>query len=78
MILSISISSPVFKNIWYLTEGDVKIGEVIVKEEAQGQEFYVIKNGRAIVTQGYGHKEKVLAAIQTGHCFGEDALIRAW
>ncbi|CCK75466.1 MAG: cyclic nucleotide-binding domain-containing protein [Oleispira antarctica] len=57
------------------TERDVKIGEIIVKEEAQGQEFYVIKSGRAIVTQGYGHKEKVLAAIQTGHCFGEDALI---
>ena len=57
------------------TERSVSIGEVIVKEEAHGQEFYVIKNGRAIVTQGYGHKEKVLAAIQTGDCFGEDALI---
>jgi CRP-like cAMP-binding protein len=56
-------------------ERDVKIGEIIVQEEAQGEEFYVIKNGRAIVTQGDGHKEKVLAAIQTGDCFGEDALI---
>lgn len=56
-------------------ERDVNIGEVIVKEDEQGEEFYVIKNGRAIVTQGDGHKEKVLAAIQTGDCFGEDALI---
>jgi CRP-like cAMP-binding protein len=56
-------------------EREVKIGEIIVKEDTQGDEFYVIKNGRAIVTQGDGHKEKVLAAIQTGNCFGEDALI---
>jgi CRP-like cAMP-binding protein len=56
-------------------EREVKIGEIIVQEDAQGEEFYVIKNGRAIVTQGDGHKEKVLAAIQTGDCFGEDALI---
>ncbi len=56
-------------------EREVKIGEIIVQEAAQGDEFYVIKQGRAIVTQGDRHKEKVLAAIQTGHCFGEDALI---
>ncbi|MEH6448647.1 MAG: cyclic nucleotide-binding domain-containing protein [Oleispira sp.] len=56
-------------------ERDVKIGEVIVKEEEQGEEFYVIKEGRAIVSQGDGHKEKTLAAIQTGDCFGEDAII---
>jgi rhodanese-related sulfurtransferase len=56
-------------------ERAVNIGEVIVKEEEQGEEFYVIKNGRAIVSQGDGHKEKTLAAIQTGDCFGEDALI---
>lgn len=56
-------------------EREVKIGEVIVQEADHGDEFYVIKEGRAIVTQGEGHKEKVLAAIQTGDCFGEDALI---
>lgn len=56
-------------------ERDVEIGEVIVKEEEQGDEFYVIKNGRAIVSQGDGHKQKTVAAIQTGDCFGEDAII---
>jgi CRP-like cAMP-binding protein len=56
-------------------EREVTIGEIIVQEDTQGEEFYVIKNGRAIVTQGDGHKEKLLAAIQTGDCFGEDAII---
>lgn len=56
-------------------ERNVTIGEVIVKEDEQGEEFYVIKNGRAIISQGQGHKEKTLAAIQTGDCFGEDAII---
>ena len=56
-------------------ERNVAIGEVIVKEEEQGEEFYVIKNGRAIVSQGDGHKQKTVAAIQTGDCFGEDAII---
>jgi CRP-like cAMP-binding protein len=56
-------------------EREVRIGEIIVQEGTQGEEFYVIKNGRAIVTQGKDRKEKVLAAIQTGDRFGEDALI---
>lgn len=56
-------------------ERAVEIGEIIVKENETGNEFYVIKDGRAVVTQGDGHKEKTVAAIQTGDCFGEDALI---
>mgnify|MGYP005988809255 CR=1 FL=1 len=56
-------------------EQDVSIGQQIVKEGDSGEEFYVIKEGRAIVTQGDGKKEKTVAAIQTGDCFGEDALI---
>lgn len=56
-------------------EVEVSIGQQIIKEGDSGEEFYVIKEGRAIVTQGDGHKEKTVAAIQTGACFGEDALI---
>ena len=56
-------------------EKEVSLGEVIVKEHDHGDDFFVIKDGRAIVTQGEGHKEKTVAAIQTGDCFGEDALI---
>jgi rhodanese-related sulfurtransferase len=56
-------------------EEEVKIGQQIIKEGENGENFYVIKSGRAVVTQGDGHKEKTVAAIQTGDCFGEDALI---
>ncbi|MBL4798001.1 MAG: cyclic nucleotide-binding domain-containing protein [Oleispira sp.] len=56
-------------------ERAVTIGEVVIKENDHGEDFYVIKDGRAIVTQGGGHKERTVAAIQTGDCFGEDALI---
>jgi len=56
-------------------EEEVKIGQQIIKEGEHGENFYVIKSGRAVVTQGDGHKEKTVAAIQTGDCFGEDALI---
>lgn len=56
-------------------EQSVGIGEKIITEGDQGHDFYVIKEGRAVVTQEDGHKEKTVAAIQTGACFGEDALI---
>ncbi len=56
-------------------EEEVQIGQQIIKEGEHGENFYVIKTGRAVVTQGDGHKEKTVAAIQTGDCFGEDALI---
>jgi len=56
-------------------EREVTIGQTIVKEDEDGEEFYVIKQGRALVTQGDGPKEKTLAALQHGDCFGEDALI---
>lgn len=57
------------------SEQEVTIGKVIIKEDEDGDEFYVIKEGRALVTRGEGKKEQTLAALQTGDCFGEDALI---
>ncbi len=56
-------------------EKQVQIGQEIVKQGDHGDSFYVIKEGRAIVTQSTGNKEKTVAALQTGDCFGEDALI---
>lgn len=56
-------------------EHAVVIGEKIITEGEKGNTLYVIKEGRAVVTQGFGHKQKTVAAIQAGHCFGEDALI---
>lgn len=56
-------------------EVEVQIGQRIIEQGEQGDKFYVIKDGRAIVTQAEGNKEKTLAALKEGACFGEDALI---
>lgn len=55
---------------------EAKIGEPIIRENDEGLHFYVIKDGRALVTRkdDYG-KEETLAALQEGNFFGEDALI---
>lgn len=53
----------------------VQLGQVIIKEGDDGDRFYVIKEGRALVTKGEGSAQKTLAAIKSGACFGEDALI---
>lgn len=56
-------------------EKEVHLGDVILKEGDDGDRFYVIKEGRALVTRGTGSNQKNLAALKSGACFGEDALI---
>ena len=56
-------------------ERPAHLGDVIIKEGDDGDRFYVIKEGRALVTRGAGNNLKTLAAIRNGACFGEDALI---
>lgn len=56
-------------------EREVHLGDVIIKEGDDGDCFYVIKEGRALVTRGTGSNLKTLAALKNGACFGEDALI---
>lgn len=56
-------------------EKAVRLGDVIIKEGDDGDCFYVIKEGRALVTRGTGSNQKTLAALKNGACFGEDALI---
>ncbi|MFZ5757219.1 MAG: cyclic nucleotide-binding domain-containing protein [Pseudomonadota bacterium] len=56
-------------------EREVHLGDVIIKEGSDGDSFYVIKEGRALVTRGTGSNQKTLAALKNGACFGEDALI---
>lgn len=51
------------------------LGEAIIREGDDGDCFYVIKEGRALVTRGQGSNQKTLAALKNGACFGEDALI---
>lgn len=56
-------------------EREVHLGDAIIREGSDGDNFYVIKDGRALVTRGQGHNQKALAPLKSGDCFGEDALI---
>jgi CRP-like cAMP-binding protein len=56
-------------------EVPVQLGQAVIKEGDDGDRFYVIKEGRALVTKGDGNNQKTLAALRAGDCFGEDALI---
>lgn len=53
----------------------VNMGDVVVEEGDVGEDFFVIKRGKALVTKRT-HSEP-LAALQDGDMFGEDALISA-
>lgn len=53
----------------------VSQGEVIIREGEVGNECYFIKEGKAVVTQMTNNGIQVLAAIEGGRCFGEDALV---
>lgn len=56
-------------------ERKVVLGEQIIQEGDEGNECYVIKSGKAIVSRRHGHKQETLAALSTGKLFGEDALV---
>lgn len=56
-------------------EIEVKLGQQVVKEGEPGDTFYVIKQGKAMVSRLQGNKQETLAALTTGNFFGEDALI---
>ncbi len=55
----------------------LKAGEVIVKQGDEGDYFYVIKKGRALVTRSMpGQPQGIkLAELKDGDSFGEEALI---
>jgi signal-transduction protein with cAMP-binding, CBS, and nucleotidyltransferase domain/rhodanese-related sulfurtransferase len=53
----------------------VTLGEEIVHEGEEGNECYVIKTGKAIVTRRAHNQNETLAALTNGALFGEDALI---
>ena len=54
---------------------DVKLGEVIIQQDTEGNECYVIKQGNALVTRLENNKPVALAGLTKGSLFGEDALI---
>lgn len=59
-----------------MEEIKVEPGQEIVKQDNEGDYFYVIMSGRCIVTrESPGQKPMRLAELDTGSCFGEEALI---
>lgn len=56
-------------------EREVALGDVVIREGEPGDHFYVIKQGKAMVTRRQGAKEVPLATLGAGNFFGEDALI---
>lgn len=56
-------------------EQEVALGDVIIQEGEPGDHFYVIKQGKAMVTRKQGAKDVTLATLGAGSFFGEDALI---
>jgi CRP-like cAMP-binding protein len=50
-------------------------GEVIVQEGQQGDRFYVLASGKAVVTRRRVDGEETLAELGAGRFFGEEALI---
>jgi CRP-like cAMP-binding protein len=59
-----------------MQEIKVEPGQVIVKQGDDGDYFYVIMSGRCIVTREQPNSKAVrLAELDTGSCFGEEALI---
>lgn len=53
----------------------VGAGELIVEQGEEGDRFYVIERGRAEVTRRSGDGEEVLAVLEPGNFFGEEALV---
>lgn len=56
-------------------EREVGLGETVIQEGEPGDTFYVVKEGKAMVTRDESGKRKTLAALTSGNFFGEDALI---
>mgnify|MGYP002717146149 CR=1 FL=1 len=59
-----------------MQEVKMEPNQVIVKQGDEGDYFYVIISGRCIVTREQPNQKPVrLAELETGSCFGEEALI---
>jgi CRP-like cAMP-binding protein len=59
-----------------MQEVQMEPGQVIVKQGDDGDFFYVIMSGRCIVTREQPNQKPVrLAELDSGSCFGEEALI---
>ncbi len=84
--MSILLNSPLFSRISAaniqmvfsrMESIPVKAGEIVICQGEPGDYYYIIKSGKARVTRRspVGMKDIVLAQLDTGDCFGEEALI---
>jgi CRP-like cAMP-binding protein len=53
----------------------VQAGQVIIREGEPGDYYYLIKHGRAQVRRRHGDRENILADLDIGDGFGEEALL---
>jgi CRP-like cAMP-binding protein len=53
----------------------VEAGDELIREGAEPDFFYVIKQGAAVVSKTLEGREVQVAQLQRGDCFGEDALL---
>ncbi|MBI2383420.1 MAG: cyclic nucleotide-binding domain-containing protein [Gammaproteobacteria bacterium] len=59
-----------------MQEVQIEPGHVVVKQGDDGDFFYVVMEGRCLVTREQPNQKAVrLAELETGSCFGEEALI---
>lgn len=54
---------------------EVKAGDVIIREGAEGDYYYVIESGKARVERLIGGVSMLLAELKSGDAFGEEALV---
>ncbi len=54
---------------------EVKRGQVIIREGAEGDYYYVIESGKCAVERTIGGVSMTLAEIKSGDAFGEEALV---
>lgn len=54
---------------------DVKAGEVLIREGAEGDYYYVVEHGRCKVERLVGGVSMALAELKSGDAFGEEALV---
>ena len=50
-------------------------GEVILRQGDDGDFYYIIENGRCLVTRSVGGVDMALAELKAGDAFGEEALV---
>ncbi len=54
---------------------DVRAGDVLIREGAEGDYYYVIESGRCRVERQVGGVSMLLAELKSGDAFGEEALV---